>query len=70
MFTALKDALPLLKIQDINLVRQIKGYRYVGLKPTKMTYDDMFISLSIALASKRTSSGSRGIIGHSQGWDD
>jgi len=69
MFSTFKDVLPSLKIWDVNLVRQARGYRYVGLKPMPQTFDDLLIATMIAIASKRTSSGSRGIIGHSRGWD-
>ena len=70
MFSSFKDVLPRLKVWDINLVRQAKGYRYVGLKPTPQTYDDLLIATMIAIAAKRTTSGSRGIIGFTRAWND
>jgi hypothetical protein len=70
MFSTFKDALPRLKVWDVNLVRQARGYRYVGLKPMPQTYDDLLIATMIAIAAKRTTSGSRGIIGHTKAWID
>jgi hypothetical protein len=69
MFSTFKDVLPRLKVWDVNLVRQARGYRYVGLKPLPQTYDDLLIATMIAIAARRTS-GSRGIIGHTKAWSD
>jgi len=68
MRTTLRDKLPQLKIWDINLVRQLRGYRFIKMKPTAQTFDDLAIALMIACAVKRVEGGSRGYRGSVPGW--
>jgi hypothetical protein len=63
MRTALRDKLPSLRIWDINLIRQIRGYRFIKMKPTAQTFDDLAIALMIACAVKKVEGGSRGFQG-------
>ena len=69
MRTVLKDKLPQLKLWDVNLVRQLRGYRYIKMKPTAQTFDDMAIALMIACAVRKTVGSSRGYMGAAKGWD-
>ena len=68
MRTALRDKLSSLKVWDINLVRQLRGYRYIKMKPTAQTFDDMAMALQIACAVKKIEGGSRGYIGRIPGY--
>ena len=68
MRTVLKDKLPFLKIWDVNLNRQLRGYRYIKMRPTAQTFDDMAIALMIACAVKKVVGTARGYIGATQGW--
>lgn len=69
MHTVLKDMLPRLKFWDVNLVRQMRGYRYIKLKPVAQTYDDLVIALMIACVVKKIGGGARGFQGTIGGWD-
>ncbi len=68
MRTALRDKLAFLKVWDINLVRQIRGYRYIKMKPTAQTFDDMAMALQIACAVKKIEGGARGFQGKVPGY--
>jgi len=68
MMTKLKDVLPRLKLWDVNLVRQMRGYRYVKLKPTAQTFDDLVIALMIAVAVKAVQGIAKGYQGSVPGW--
>lgn len=80
MRAALRDSLPKLKTWDSNLVRQVRGYRFMKQKitkkliPTAQTFDDLAICLQIACAVRKIEGGSRGYIGKipgytGSGWD-
>lgn len=69
MRTALRDRLPQLKLWDVNLVRQLRSYRFIKMKPTAQTFDDMAISLMIACAIKKVEGVARGYRGSVKGWD-
>jgi hypothetical protein len=68
MITATKDHLAALHIHDMNLVRQLKGYRYIRYKPTAQTYDDLAMALMIAIAVRKVTGASRGYMGNTPGW--
>jgi len=68
MHTVLKDVLPRLKLWDINLVRQMRGYRYVKLKPVAQTFDDLVIALMIASVVKKVQGVARGYQGAVKDW--
>lgn len=68
MRTVLKDKLPQLKLWDVNLVRQLKGYRYIKMKPTAQTFDDMAIALMIACVVRKVEGTARGYQGNIPGW--
>lgn len=68
MRTVLKDRLGQLKIWDINLIRQLRGYRYIRLRPTAQTFNDLAISLMIGCAVKKVEGVARGYMGNVQGW--
>jgi len=69
MMTKLKDYLPQLKLWDVNLVRQLRGYRYIKYKAVSQTFDDLVISLMIACAVKSVLGVARGYQGATKGWD-
>jgi len=69
MRTALREVLPRLNIRDINLVRQLRGYRFIKMKPTAQTFDDLAIALMIACAVRKFGGGSQGYQGAVPGWD-
>lgn len=68
MITAAKDHLAQLHIFDLNLIRQLKGYRWIKHKATPQTFDDLAISLMIAVAVRKVQGTSRGFQGASKGW--
>lgn len=68
MRTSLRYKLPQLKIWDVNLVRQLRSYRFIKMKPTAQTFDDLAISLMIACAVKSIGSGVSGYRGNIPGW--
>jgi len=69
MQTKLKDKLPSLKLWDVNLVRQLRGYRYIKYKPTAQTFDDLAIALMIATAVRAVEGTARGYQGNVEGWN-
>lgn len=69
MRTSLRDILPQLKIWDANLVRQLRSYRFVKMKPTAQTFDDLAIALMIACATKRITGGAVGYRGKIPGYN-
>jgi hypothetical protein len=64
-----KDKLAQLKIWDLNLIRQLRGYRYIKHTPTAQTYDDLAISLMIAVAVRSIEGTARGYQGNVEGWN-
>jgi hypothetical protein len=61
LFTVLKEHLPRVAIWDVNLIRQIRGYRFLKMKPIAQTFDDMAMAFMIAIAAK-------GVTGVAQGY--
>jgi hypothetical protein len=68
MITATKEVLDKLKIWDMNLVRQLRGYRYIKFIATPQTFDDLAISLMIAVAAQKIKGVARGYQGAVAGW--
>jgi hypothetical protein len=72
LMTVTKEKLPYLKIWDINLIRQLRSYRYLKiktkLKEESQTFDDLAIALMIACCVKKIEGGSRGFQGAVSGW--
>ena len=64
MRTVLKDKLPQLKLWDVNLVRQMRGYRYIKFKPVAQTFDDLVIALMICCVVRKIEGGARGFQGN------
>ena len=69
MMTATKDHLNLLKIWDVNLIRQLRGYRYIKYRPTAQTFDDLAMALMIAVAVRKTTGVAHGYMGKTPGWN-
>lgn len=69
MYTVLKDSLPMMKLWDVNLVRQLRGHRYIKFKPVAQTFNDLVIALAIACAVRKVGSGARGYQGAVKGWN-
>jgi len=68
MMTVTKDHLSQVSLWDINLVRQLRSYRYIKHRPTAQTFDDLAIAFMITCAVKKVSGGSRGYQGSSNNW--
>jgi len=68
MMTKTKDMFPSLKVWDINLIRQLRSYRYIKHIPTAQSFNDMAIALMIAVAARAVSGGSYGYQGKIEGW--
>lgn len=68
MRTVAKDKLPQLKIWNINLIRQLRGYRYIRFKPTAQSFDDLAIALMIACVVRKIEGGARGYRGKIPTW--
>jgi len=69
MMTKMKDTLPRLKLWDVNLVRQMRGYRYIKFKPAAQTFDDLVIALMIAVSVKAVEGVARGYQGKVPSWN-
>ena len=59
MMTKMKDRIGLIKTWDVNLVRQLRSYRYIKYKPTAQSFDDLAMALMIANAARSMESGAR-----------
>ncbi len=59
MMTKMKDRIGIIRTWDINLVRQLRSYRYIKYKPTAQSFDDLAIALMIANAAKSISGGAK-----------
>jgi len=69
MMTKMKEKVGQVKIWDMNLIRQLRGYRYIKHLPTAQTYDDMAIALMIAIAVRSVEGTARGYRGAVTAWD-
>jgi hypothetical protein len=69
MMTACKDHLAQLKLWDVNLVRQLRSYRYIKMTPTAQTFDDLAIALMIAVAVRKVSGVAHGYMGNVPGFN-
>ncbi len=72
IMTITKENLDHLKMWDMNLVRQLRSYRYMKLR-TKyreqaQTFDDLAIALMLAIAERKVSGTSRGFQGKVPGY--
>lgn len=68
MRTRTREKLSEIQVYDLNLVRQLRGYRYIRHRPTPQTFDDMAIALMIAIAVKSNEGTAKGFIGAAPGW--
>lgn len=68
MMTCAKEKLAQLKVFDINLVRQMRGYRYIKHRPTAQTFDDLAMALMLAVAVRSSEGTARGFMGCTPGW--
>ncbi len=68
LMTATKDHLSQLQIWSVNLVRQLRGYRYIKYKATPQTFDDLAISMMIAVAARKVNGVARGYRGNIPGY--
>lgn len=69
MRTVLKDKLPYVQLWDMNLIRQMRGYRYIKLEPVAQTFDDLVIALMIACVVRKVEGTARGYQGSVPGWN-
>jgi hypothetical protein len=68
MMTTSKDHLSMCKIWDINLIRQLRSYRYIKYKATAQTFDDLAISFMIGVAVRKVVGVARGYQGNVPGF--
>jgi hypothetical protein len=68
LFSATKEMLQKVNILDMNLVRQLRSFRYIKYRPTAQTFDDLAIAFMIAMAVKKTSGVAQGYQGSVAGW--
>jgi len=68
MMSALKDHLSLLKVWDVNLIRQLRSFRYIKYRATAQTFDDLAIALMIAVAARKVTGIARGYRGNVPGY--
>lgn len=68
MMTAMKDHLDMIKIWDMNLIRQLRSYRYIKFLPTAQTFDDLAMATMIAVAVRKVVGVSKGYQGATVGW--
>lgn len=68
MMNRAKIMLPTVNLWDVNLVRQMRSFRFIKYKPTAQTFDDLAMAFMIAVAAKSVSGGSRGFRGSVPGW--
>lgn len=74
LMTVTREKLSQLKLWDVNLIRQLRSYRYLKLKTKfreeSQTFDDLAIALMIAVVVKKLEGGSRGFQGYAKigGW--
>lgn len=73
MMTVTKEKLGTIKMWDVNLVRQLRSYRYVKMKTkyreTAQTFDDLAIALMIASTVRKVAGVARGYQGSVAGWN-
>jgi len=69
LYTEMKNVLPYIQIWDANLIRQLRGYRYIRLKPTAQSFDDLAISLMLAIVTKKVTGASGGYQGNVAGYN-
>lgn len=73
LISVTKEELGQVKLWDINLVRQLRSYRYIKLK-TKyreeaQTHDDLAIALMLAVTSRKVAGTARGYQGSVKGYN-
>lgn len=68
MRTRTREKLSQVRIYDLNLVRQLRGYRFIRHRPTPQTFDDMAMALMIAIAVKSNEGTAQGFLGATPGW--
>lgn len=72
LMTVTKENLGTIKMWDVNLVRQLRSYRFIRLK-TKyreqaQTFDDLAIAFMLAVTVRKTAGTARGYQGSSNNW--
>jgi len=72
LMSVTRENLALLKMWDVNLVRQLRSYRYIKLK-TKyreeaQTFDDLAIAFMLAVTNRKIAGTARGFRGSYSGW--
>jgi len=68
MMTTTKDHLHMLHIWDLNLIRQLRSFRYIKYRATAQTFDDLAMATMIAIAVQKVVGVARGFQGASSGW--
>lgn len=68
MIATMKKALPQFKTWDLNLVRQLRSFRFIKYKATAQTFDDLAMATMIAVAVRGVVGASQGYQGKVPGW--
>jgi hypothetical protein len=68
MMTAAKDHLSACQIWDMNLVRQLRSFRYIKYRATAQTFDDLAMAFMIGVAVRKVMGVARGFQGTVPGW--
>lgn len=69
MRTKTREKLTQVKVFDLNLVRQLRGYRFIRHRATPQTFDDMAMALMLAIAVKSHEGVAKGFVGATPGWN-
>jgi len=69
MINSFKEMLPKFKTWDMNLVRQIRGYRFVRYIPTAQASDDLAMAAMMAVAVRKMLGTAKGYQGSVPGWN-
>jgi hypothetical protein len=68
LFSTAKEIISKVNIWDMNLVRQLRSFRYIKYRATAQTFDDLAFAFMIAMAVKKTSGTAGGYQGSVPGW--
>ena len=68
MMAKTKETLPIFTTWDVNLVRQLRSYRYIKYRATAQTFDDLAMATMIGIAVKSVVGQGQGFQGATQGW--
>jgi hypothetical protein len=68
MITSTKENLNLVHCWDLNLIRQLRSFRFIKYEAVAQSFDDLALAFMISMAVRRISGASRGYQGSIKGW--